>query len=70
MSAVAEAADIDGRVHPHCLSATAASYHADQGVAPVPLHTLMGRSDLATAQNYIRISGRAAADALRQVHHR
>ncbi|WP_425495436.1 tyrosine-type recombinase/integrase [Natrinema halophilum] len=66
----AETADIDGRVYPHCLRATAASYHAYQGVAPVPLQALMGWSDLATAQRYIRISGRATADALRQVHRR
>ena len=70
VTAAAEAADIDGRVYPHCLRATAASYHAYQGVAPVPLQALMGWSDLATAQKYIRISGRAMADALRQVHHR
>jgi hypothetical protein len=31
---------------------------------------LMGWSDLATAQRYIRISGTATADALRRVHHR
>jgi integrase len=68
--AAAEAADIDGRVYPHCLRATAASYHAYQGVAPVPLQALMGWSDIATAQKYIPISGRATADALRQVHHR
>ena len=70
VTAAAEAADIDGRGYPHCLRATAASYHAYQGVAPVPLQALMGWSDLATAQKYIRISGRAMADALRQVHHR
>ena len=70
VTAAAEAADIDGRVYPHALRATAASYHAYQGVAPVPLQALMGWNDLATAQKYIRISGRATADALRQVHHR
>ncbi len=70
VNAVAEVADIEGVVSPHCLRATAASYHAYQGVAPVPLQALMGWSDLATAQKYIRISGRATADALRQVHHR
>jgi site-specific recombinase XerD len=70
VSAAADVADFDGRVYPHCLRATAASYHAYQGVAPVPLQALMGWSDLATAQKYIRISGRATADALRQVHHR
>jgi integrase len=66
----AEHAALDGRVYPHCLRATAASYHAYKGVAPVPLQALMGWSDLATAQKYIRISGTATADALRQVHHR
>jgi integrase len=70
VTAAAEVEDIDGRVYPHCLRATAASYHAYQGVAPVPLQALMGWSDLATTQKYIRISGRATADALRQVHHR
>ncbi|WP_306060403.1 site-specific integrase [Natronococcus wangiae] len=66
----AEYTDLQGRVYPHCLRATAASYHAYQGVAPVPLQALMGWSDLATAQKYIRISGTATADALRQAHHR
>lgn len=61
---------LSGRVYPHCLRATAASYHAYKGVAPVPLQALMGWSDLATAQKYIRISGTATADALRRVHHR
>ncbi len=65
---VAEKADISGRVYPHSLRATAASYHAYQGVAPVPLQALMGWSDLATAQKYIRISGTITANALRQVH--
>lgn len=66
----AEQAHRTGRVYPHCLRATAASHHAYKGVAPVPLQALMGWNDLATAQKYIRISGTATADALRQVHHR
>ncbi|WP_237561185.1 tyrosine-type recombinase/integrase [Halococcus sediminicola] len=65
-----EEADLTGRIYPHCLRATAASYHAYKGVAPVPLQALMGWGDLATAQKYMRISGTATADALRQVHHR
>ncbi|WP_092686683.1 site-specific integrase [Halorientalis regularis] len=65
----AEQAALSGRVYPHCLRATAASYHAYKGVAPVPLQALMGWSDLATAQKYIRISGTATADAVRQVHY-
>lgn len=70
VTAAADAADIDVRVYPRCLRATAASYHADQGAAPLPLQALMGLSDLATAQKYIRISGRATADDLRHDHHR
>ena len=69
VQAAAEEADLSGRVYPYCLRATAASYHAYKGVAPVPLQALMGWSDLATAQKYIRISGTATADALRRVHH-
>ena len=70
VEAAASAAGLPGRVYPHCLRATAASYHAYKGVAPVPLQALMGWSDLATAQKYIRISGVATADALRRVHQR
>ncbi|WP_254838047.1 tyrosine-type recombinase/integrase [Natronomonas marina] len=70
VQAAAEGAGLSGRVDPHCLRATAASHHAYKGVAPVPLQALMGWSDLATAQKYIRISGTATADALRRVHHR
>lgn len=66
----AEVADLTGRIYPHCLRATAASHHAYKGVAPVPLQALMGWSDLTTAQKYIRISGTATGDALRQVHQR
>ena len=66
----ADEASLTGRIYPHCLRATAASHPAYKGVAPVPLQALMGWSDLATAQKYIRISGTATADALRRVHHR
>jgi integrase len=66
----AEQANLTGRIYPHCLRATAASHHAYKGVAPVPLQALMGWSDLATAQKYIRISGTATADALRRAHHK
>ncbi|WP_409025374.1 tyrosine-type recombinase/integrase [Halalkalicoccus salilacus] len=67
---VADQADLFGRIHLHCLRATAASHHAYKGVSPVLLQALMGWSDLVTAQKYIPISGTATADALRRVHHR
>lgn len=63
-------AGLSGRMYLHRLRTTAASYHAYNGVAPVPLQALMGWSDLATAQQYVRISGTATADTVRQVHHR
>lgn len=63
-----EQSDLNGRVYPHCLRATAASYHSYQGVTPVPLQAMMGWSDLATAQKYIRISGTETARAIRKAH--
>jgi integrase len=42
LSEVVAHSDIDGRVYPHCLRATAASYHSYRGVTPVPLQGLMG----------------------------
>ena len=70
VQAAAKEAGLQGRIYPHCLRATAASYHAYKGVAPVPLQALMEWSYLATAQKYIRISGTATADPKRGVHHR
>lgn len=69
VSEAADVAGLKGRVYPHCLRATAASFHAYQGVPPVPLQALMGWNDLSTAQKYIRISGAATAKAIRNVHH-
>ena len=69
VSEAADEAGLTGRVYPHCLRATAASFHAYQGVSPVPLQALMGWNDLSTAQKYIRISGAATAKAIRNVHH-
>ena len=67
---VAEQSELPGRVYPHCLRATAASFHSYRGVPPVPLQALMGWGDLSTAQKYIRISGSATAKAVRHAHHR
>lgn len=56
------------RVYPHALRATAATWHAYQGLTTVPLQSLMGWSQISTAQKYIRISGGATSKALREVH--
>lgn len=66
----AEQTDLLGHVYPHCLPATAASYHSYCGVPPVPLQAMMGWSDLATAQKYIRISESATVRAVRHAHRR
>lgn len=68
----AEAAtDLDPeRVFPHCLRATAATYHAGRGLDVLPLQSLFGWSDLSTAQRYIQSSGENTARALHMVHSR
>lgn len=69
MDTLAEAAGMDrGKLYPHALRATAATYHAFRGLSVVPLQSLMGWADMATAQKYIRLSGGATAQALNDVH--
>lgn len=55
-------------IYPHALRATAATFHAYRGLRPTPLQSLMGWRQLSTAQKYIRLSGGATAEALRDVH--
>lgn len=55
-------------VYPHALRATAATFHAYRGLPPVALQSLMGWSNLAVAQKYLRLSGGATARALNDVH--
>jgi integrase len=69
MDWLAEAAGIERyRLYPHCLRATAATFHAYRGLSVVPLQSLMGWADMATARKYIRISGGATARALNDAH--
>ncbi|WP_238532831.1 site-specific integrase [Halalkalicoccus jeotgali] len=55
-------------IYPHCLRATAATYHASRGLSALPLQSMLGWSDLSTSQKYVRRSGEATARALRTVH--
>lgn len=55
-------------VYPHCLRASAASYHSARGLDVIPLKALMGWSDLSTAQKYISSSGENTARALKMTH--
>src|SRR5699024_3733715 len=66
---VAEAAGMDTEnVYPHCLRATAATYHAYRGVPPVALQSMFGWSKLLIARHYIRRSGGATKDALDEIY--
>lgn len=53
---------------PHALRATAATYHAYRGVPAPALQSLFGWASLGTAMKYIRLSGGATANALRDAH--
>lgn len=55
-------------VYPHCLRATAATFHAGRGLRAINLQALFGWADLSTARKYVRISGEAVANALDSVH--
>lgn len=56
------------RVYPHSLRATAATWHAYQGLPAPALQSLMGWSKLEVAQKYLRLSGSATARALQETH--
>jgi len=65
---VADAADYDGRVYPHALRATAASWHASRGVPPAALQAMLGWAQLQVADKYVRLSGAATSRALNEAH--
>lgn len=70
LSRAADATDAIGSedVYPHCLRATAATYHAGRGLRAINLQALFGWADLSTARKYVRISGEAVSNALQNVH--
>lgn len=55
-------------IYPHCLRATAASYHAARGLDVIPLQSLMGWAQVSTAHNYVKSSGENTQRALRYTH--
>lgn len=66
---VTEAAGYDPEtLYPHALRATAATYHAYQGVPVAALQSLFGWAELSTAQKYVRLSGGATQEALDSVY--
>lgn len=69
VTALAEAADLPpSTVYPHCLRATAATYHAYRGLPAPALQSLMGWANISVSNKYIRLSGGATAKALQDVH--
>lgn len=57
-------------VHPHGLRATAATFHAAQGVDAISLKAIFGWAQLSTARCYVSSSPERAAAVLRDVHQR
>jgi integrase len=57
-------------IYPHCLRATAASYHASRGLDALALQALLGWADLSTAHRYVRRSGTRTRRALNATHSR
>jgi len=60
----AEASDLNRRIYPHALRATAASLHAYEGLNIPSLKVMFGWKKLATAEKYIRVSGGRTKRAL------
>lgn len=54
--------------YPHALRATAATWHSVQGLSTAALQSLLGWSDLQTAQKYVRASGGQTQRALAEAH--
>jgi len=57
-------------IYPHALRATAASYLASQGIDTIALQSMLGWSQLSTAQRYVRRSGDRTRKALQAAHSR
>jgi len=69
--AVEQVDELEGqRIYPHCLRATAGSYHSSRGLNALTLQSLMGWADLSTAHRYVRRSGDRTRRALNAVHSR
>ena len=65
VSEVSEISDVDKRIYPHSLRATAATIHASRNVSPYALMSVMGWRDLDTARKYIAASDDSAAIEIR-----
>lgn len=61
---------IDSDVYPHCLRATAATYHTNRGLDPANLKSMFGWSLLSTSKKYLSESDANLQRTLRSVHSR
>ncbi|QBI90041.1 tyrosine integrase/recombinase [Halobacterium phage ChaoS9] len=64
----AEQSDLNRRIYPHALRATAASTHAYEGLNIASMKAMMGWAKLSTAEKYIRISGGRTKRALLELY--
>jgi integrase len=56
--------------YPHCLRATAATYHASYGLKAIQLHSLFGWERIETARHYVKLTGEHTSRALKDIHSR
>lgn len=56
------------KLYPHCLRATAATYHAYNGLSTAALQSLFGWKKMDVAEKYIRLTGEATARALEDTY--
>jgi len=64
----AKKSELENRIYPHSLRATAATTHAARDVSPYALMSVMGWRDMDTARKYISASDESAAIELRSKH--
>jgi len=68
VSKAAEKSELEKRIYPHSLRATAATTHASRNVSPYALMSVMGWRDMDTARKYVAASDESAARDIRQKH--
>jgi integrase len=65
---LADIAEIDQNVYPHCLRATAASTHASRDISVYALMSVLGWSDPSTARMYVQSNHEQANREIRSKH--
>lgn len=68
VTAAADSSQLNKRIYPHSLRATAATTHASRDVSPYALMSVMGWRDMDTARTYVAASDESAARDIIQSH--